>query len=48
MANSVAPPDDGDDVERHHGRDEELDESLEESFPSSDPPSSWAGTDADE
>jgi hypothetical protein len=28
--------------------DEELDESLEESFPSSDPPSTWAGADADE
>jgi hypothetical protein len=28
--------------------DAELDESLEESFPSSDPPSSWAGADAEE
>jgi hypothetical protein len=34
--------------QRRHGSEEELDESLDESFPSSDPPSTWAGADADE
>jgi hypothetical protein len=48
MASSVPPAGDGEESQHHHGSDEELDESLEESFPSSDPPSSWAGTDADE
>jgi hypothetical protein len=50
MASSAVPSDgDGDDGESPRlPSDTELDESLEESFPSSDPPSTWAGTDADE
>jgi len=39
---------DGDGESPRRPSDTELDESLEESFPSSDPPSSWAGADAEE
>ena len=44
-ASSVAPESG---AEEPGEEESELDESLEESFPSSDPPSSWAGADADE
>jgi hypothetical protein len=44
----VAPPDDNEGEPHHHGSESELDESLDESFPSSDPPSTWAGADAEE